>query len=83
MPNISVRPSEIASIGLGVLPIGAIDFMMASWLGWMRTASANMAPGLKLKCTSTSSAISVAPPRSSAALMICTQVVAFMPPKVT
>lgn len=30
VPNIKVRPSEIASIGLGVLPIGAIDFMMAS-----------------------------------------------------
>ena len=49
----------------------------------MRTASANIAPGLKLKCASTSIASSVAPPSSSAALMICTQVVALMPPKMT
>ncbi len=83
VPNISVRPSEIDSIGLGRAPIGAIDFMMESCAGWMRTASANRAPGLKLKCAITRNAIRVAPPSSSAALMICTQVVAFMPPKVT
>jgi hypothetical protein len=47
------------------------------------TALANIASGLKPKCHSTISAMKVAPPSSMMALMICTQVVAVMPPNST
>jgi hypothetical protein len=57
---------------------------MIAWpLGCTSTAAANIAPGLKPKCHSTASAMKVAPSSSRQALMICTQVVASMPPKVT
>ena len=80
MPNISAMPSEIAEIGSVTRPPGA---MMATPLGCTSTAAANSASGLKPKRHSTISAMNVAPASSSTALMICTQVVASMPPKVT
>jgi hypothetical protein len=80
VPNISARPSEMVETGSDTSPPGA---MMASPFGWVRTASENMASGLKPKFHSTASAMKVAPPSSRQALMICTQVVAFMPPKAT
>ena len=80
MPNISAMPSEIAEIGSETSPPGA---MMASPLGWVLTASANIASGLKPNRQSTMSDMKVAPASSRHALMICTQVVAFMPPKAT
>ena len=57
--------------------------MMASPLGCACTAAANMAFGSKLKWISTINAMNDAPPSSRQALMICTQVVAFMPPNTT
>ena len=83
VPNISVRPSEIDSIGLALAPIGTTDFMIAMCFGCTATASENSFSKLKPSCAITPSAIRVAPPSSRPALMICTQVVAFMPPKVT
>ena len=47
------------------------------------TAWANIASGLKPKFQSTISAMKLAPPNSMTALMICTQVVAVMPPNNT
>ena len=47
VPNISARPSEMVETGSDTSPPGA---MMASPRGWMRTASANIASGLKPKC---------------------------------
>ncbi|MCY1456252.1 hypothetical protein D9M71_734580 [compost metagenome] len=46
-------------------------------------ALANIASVLKPKCLSTMKAMKVEPDSSRIALMICTQVVASMPPKVT
>ena len=57
--------------------------MMASPFGCTCTAAANMASGLNLKWISTISAMNDAPPSSRQALMICTHVVAFMPPNTT
>ena len=84
MPNISARPVEIAESGVETGAPGLkIGPMIASLSGCTSTALANSALGLKPNATSTRSAISVAPPSSRQALMICTQVVAIMPPKVT
>ena len=47
------------------------------------TALANIASGLKPKFHITMKAMKLAPPSSMTALMICTQVVAVMPPKST
>ena len=47
------------------------------------TAFANIASGLKPKCQSTMKAMKLAPASSRQALMICTQVVAVMPPNST
>ena len=80
VPNISAMPSEIAEIGLATAAPGS---MILSCWGWTSIALAISALKSKPNCASTSSAISVAPTSSSAALMICTQVVAIMPPKVT
>ena len=57
--------------------------MMASPFGCTCTAEANIAFGLQMKWISTMTAMNVAPPSSRHALMICTQVVAFMPPNAT
>ena len=57
--------------------------MIAVCFGCTSVALANSASGLKPNLYSTAPAMNVAPINSSTALMICTQVVAFMPPKVT
>ncbi|MNG91059.1 hypothetical protein D3C79_499660 [compost metagenome] len=57
---------------------------MIAWpLACTDTALANIASVLKPKCLSTMNAMNVVPESSITALMICTQVVASMPPKVT
>jgi hypothetical protein len=73
-------PSEIAETGSATSAPGA---MMASPFGCVLTASANMASGLNPNRHSTIKDIRVAPARRRHALMICTQVVAFMPPNAT
>ncbi|MNE95081.1 hypothetical protein D3C80_1931250 [compost metagenome] len=74
------RPSEIASTGFDSKPPGA----MIAWpLACTATALANIASVLKPKCLSTMKAMNVVPLSNITALMICTQVVASMPPKVT
>ena len=80
MPNISAMPSEIAEIGLATCTPGN---MIALCLGCNSIALASKALKSKLKCASTSADISVEPASNRPALMICTQVVAIMPPKVT
>ena len=80
VPNISAMPSEKALIGLATAEPGV---RILSCLGWTSTALAISALKSKPNCASTSSAISVEPNSRSPALMICTQVVAIMPPKVT
>ena len=80
MPNISARPSEIAEIGsVTRLP----GLMIARPFGLISVAALNIASGLKPKCARTMNAMKEAPASSMQALMICTQVVASMPPKVT
>ncbi|MCY1462318.1 hypothetical protein D9M71_800820 [compost metagenome] len=80
VPNIMPSPREIASMGFDSKPPGA---MMAVPLACTEEAAANMASVLKPKCLSTMKAMKVVPESSRTALMICTQVVASMPPKVT
>ena len=80
VPNISAMPSEIAEIGLAT---GAPGSMIASWLGMDLDRLGEERVEVEAELRSTSSAISVAPTSSRPALMICTQVVAIMPPKVT
>ena len=80
VPNIRAKPSEIADSGLEIKLPGS---MIAVFLGCTCVASANKASGLKPNLYNTAPAINEAPINSSTALMICTQVVAFMPPKVT
>ncbi len=80
MPNISAMPNEIADTGSLIKVPGP---MMASFLAWISTDLANSASGLKLNCAITTKAMKVAPPSSITALMICTQVVAVMPPNST
>ncbi|MCY1445346.1 hypothetical protein D9M71_618560 [compost metagenome] len=70
----------MASTGLDSKPPGA----MIAWpLACTATALANIASVLKPKCLSTMKAMKLVPDSSITALMICTQVVASMPPKVT
>ncbi|MCY1341979.1 hypothetical protein D9M69_279520 [compost metagenome] len=67
-------------MGFDSRPPGA---MMAAPLACTEVAAANIASVLKPKCLSTMKAMKLVPESSSTALMICTQVVASMPPKVT
>ncbi len=95
VPNISAMPKLMAEIGSLMNPPGPMieKPACAAWSGVMpvaraspvltSTALANIASGLKPKCHSTASAMKVAPASSSPALMICTQVVAVIPPKST
>ncbi len=80
VPNISAMPKEMAEIGSLMKPPGA---MIASFFACTSTALANSASGLKLNLSSTMKAMKLAPPSSMMALMICTQVVAVMPPNST
>ena len=63
-----------------IIGFGAIS---ASFLAWISMALVNSASGEKPNCSSTATAMKVAPPSSMQALMICTQVVAVMPPNST
>ncbi len=95
MPNMSAMPNEIAETGsLTKLPgpmmawpmdaaVAAVLPSLSARSVLIATAPANMASGLKPKCHITDSAMNVAPPSSRPALMICTQVVAVMPPNST
>ena len=56
---------------------------MASPLGWASTALPSKLEKLKPESASSSMAIRVTPDSSNPALIICTQVVANMPPKAT
>ena len=80
MPKIKPSPREMASTGLASKPPGA---MIAVPLAWTALAWANIASVLKPKCLSTIKAMKLVPNSSITALMICTHVVASMPPKVT
>jgi hypothetical protein len=62
------------------MPPGAIT---AGPLGWTATAALNSRSKEKPNSFITSSPSTVEPNSSSTALVICTQVVAIMPPKVT
>ena len=95
VPNISAMPNEIAEIGSLMKPPGpmiARPIFAASGGGLpafaaicVRTSTpfANSASGLKPYWASTISAMNVTPASSRQALMICTQVVAVMPPNST
>ncbi|MCY1291419.1 hypothetical protein D9M70_406060 [compost metagenome] len=80
VPNIMPMPREMASTGFDSSPPGA---MIPVPLACTAAALANIASVLKPKCLSTMKAMKVEPDSSRIALMICTQVVASMPPKVT
>ncbi|MCY1430577.1 hypothetical protein D9M71_465270 [compost metagenome] len=80
VPNISARPRENAEIGSFTRPPG---LMIASAFGWTLIASENSMLKSKLTCFITISAMKEAPDSSRTALMICTQVVASMPPNNT
>jgi hypothetical protein len=98
VPNISAMPKLIAEIGsLTKVPGPMIDspFCAASATSsglvaaasaacvLISTALANSASGLKPNCHITMKAMKLAPASSRQALMICTQVVAVMPPNST
>ena len=95
VPNISAMPNEIAEIGSFTKPPGpmmALPICAAASGGLpafaarpvlTSTALAKSASGLKLNCAITAIAMNVTPDSSSTALMICTQVVAVMPPNIT
>ena len=57
--------------------------MIASPSGWLAAALSSSCAGLKLNFASTATATTVPAIISITALMICTQVVASMPPKTT
>lgn len=80
VPNISARPRENAEIGSLTRPPG---LMIASPLACTLMASENSVLKSKPTCFMTISAMKLAPDSSSTALMICTQVVASMPPNST
>ena len=80
VPNISAKPSDRVPTESDTNAPGA---MMAACFGCTSTALANSASGLQPNWASTAAAMKLAPPSSITALMICTQVVANMPPKVT
>ena len=79
VPNIRARPSEMAEMGSLTKPPGP----MMAVLCLMPTAAVNSFSGLKSYRAMTIKAMNEAPPSSRQALMICTQVVAVMPPKST
>ena len=95
VPNISAMPNEMAEIGSLMNPPGDITDSpirvassgdlpaFAAIAVLTSTAWANSASGLKPYCASTMIAMKVTPASSMHALMICTQVVAVMPPNST
>ncbi len=95
VPNISAMPNEIAEIGSLMKPPGpmmarpalaASSGVLPALLAMAARTStplANSASGLKPNCASTMKAMKLTPASSRQALMICTQVVAVMPPNST
>ena len=95
VPNINAMPNEMAEIGSLMKPPGDITdrpILVASsgdlpalvaMAVFTSTALANSASGLKPYCANTMMAMNVTPASSRHALMICTQVVAVMPPNST
>ena len=88
VPNINARPSEIASIGLEANLPGPIMFAASAKLKsctlentWIDCS--NMLVKLKPTPFITMKAMKVAPESNITALMICTQVVANIPPNIT
>ncbi len=95
VPNISAMPKEMAEIGSLMKPPGPMmarpalaassGVLPALAARAVRTSTplANSASGLKPYCASTMKAMKLTPASSRQALMICTQVVAVMPPNST
>ena len=95
VPNIKAMPKLMAEMGSLMKPPGpmmAKPILAASSAGlpelaamdvFTATPLANNASGLKPNCAITMKAMKVTPASSRQALMICTQVVAVMPPKST
>jgi hypothetical protein len=80
VPNISAMPTEIAEIGSLISAPGP---MMASFLAVHFDGLAEHRLGAEAELEQHHQAMKVAPPSSITALMICTQVVAVMPPNST
>ena len=80
MPNIKARPSEIADMGSEINPPGA---KISIPLLWIFVASIKNRFKLKSNFDKTSIDINDAPKSNKTAFIICTHVVASMPPKVT
>ena len=95
VPNISAMPKLMAEIGSLMKPPGPMMArpalaaaegsapLLAAISERTRTPSANSASGLKPYLASTMKPMKVTPASSMQALMICTQVVAVMPPNST
>jgi hypothetical protein len=81
VPSTSARPSETVSIGLGRNVPGASENVDSAPL--FSLARLNSSIGLKPTFARTKTDMIVMPHISSTALMICTHVVATMPPKIT
>ena len=81
VPSTSARPSETVSIGEDRNVPGPSENVDSAVV--FASASLNSAIGLKPTVSSTNSDITKMPIISSTALMICTHVVASMPPKIT
>ena len=75
-----VRPVEITRIGDVRYVPGPL---IASPSGWLAAAASSSVAGLKLNFASTATETAMPAIISITALMICTQVVASMPPKTT
>ena len=81
MPSTSARPSDTVSSGVSRNVPGASENVLSAVV--FASARLNSSIGLKPTRSSTNSDITTMPHISSTALMICTQVVASMPPKIT
>ena len=81
VPSTSARPSDTVSIGDARNVPGPSENVDSAVL--LASASLNSSIGLKPTRSSTNSDITMMPVISSTALMICTHVVASMPPKIT
>ena len=82
MPSTSARPSETVSIGVSRNVPGASENVFSAPVA-CSSAWLNSSIGFQPTSPSTNSDITTMPAISSTALMICTHVVASMPPKMT
>ncbi len=81
VPSTRAIPSETVSIGLDRNVPGPSENVLSGVV--FRSARLNSSTGLKPTFPSTNSDMIVMPTISRQALMICTQVVATIPPKIT